>query len=65
MLHVVEGSLIRIKNVVSTNVVQQYISFVSVVRAQFEINLAAKCLLVRFIMLHSCIQKVELVITIY
>ena len=34
MLYVVEGSLIGIKNVASTNVVQQYISFVSVVRGK-------------------------------
>ena len=33
MLYVVERSLIGIKNVASTNVVQQYISFVSEVRA--------------------------------
>ena len=33
MLYVVEGSLIGIKNVASTNVLQQYISFVSEVRA--------------------------------
>ena len=33
MLYVVEGSLIGIKNVASTNVVQQYISFVSKARA--------------------------------
>ena len=33
LLYVVEGSLIGIKNVASTNVAQQYISFVSIVRA--------------------------------
>ena len=33
MLYVVERGLIGIKNVASTNVVQQYISFVSVARA--------------------------------
>ena len=43
MLYVVEGSLIGIKNVASKKVVQQYISFVSEVRAQFGTNVAAKC----------------------
>ena len=77
MLYVVEGSLIGIKNVSSTNVVQQYISFVFVVRAQFGTNVAAKCL-VRLttqspndmqqcatecpINVVCCIRKVELVL---
>ena len=42
MLYVVELSLIGIKYVASTNVVQQYISFVSAVRAWF--GTIAKCL---------------------
>ena len=36
-------SLLGIKNVISTNTVQQYISFVSVVRVQLGTNVGAKC----------------------
>ena len=44
MLYVVEKSLIWIKHIASTTVVQQYISFVSVARAYFVTKNKAKCL---------------------